>query len=140
MSEDDRVDPFLLPAPASATGSFRYVFEHLATTIAAEPSSYDALSPDQHIVLALGTLRRDVSADGFGGYLGNVGRDRALDAQAAASLIGHAWQVLISAAVDRDPSDDFRDLDSVFADLEDDQSVDAVLDEYVWATRDAFFG
>ena len=134
------MQPFLLPAPASATGSFQYVFEHLTATVAADPSSYDALSPDQHIVLALGTLRRSVGADGFGGYLGAVGRDKALDAQAAASLIGHAWQVLISAAVERDASDDFRDLDSVYADLEEDQSVDAVLDEYVWATRDAFFG
>lgn len=131
---------FRLPAPAAADGSFEYVLEHLAATIAADPTSYDGLSPDQHIVLALGSLRRDVRAHGFARYLRDAGRDQALDAQAAASLIGHDWQVLIAAALEREPGDDFSDLDSVFADLEADQSVDAVLDEYVWATRDAFFG
>jgi hypothetical protein len=155
------VHPHLLPAPSSADGSFWYVFEHLIATELADPSTYASMSPDQHIVYALGMLRQEVTSGGFEAYFRDQGGDTALDAQAAAVLVGHAWQVLISTAckrvgtpypaeqpargqavdalVEADP-DVFRDLDSIFSDLEEDQPVDQVLDEYVWANHEAFFG
>jgi hypothetical protein len=152
--------PIQVPAPTSAAGAFAHAFEQLDIRAADDSGAYAEMSPDQHIVLALGILRREVSDGGFAQYFREDGGNTALDAQAAAVLIGRPWQVLVTEAcrrvgspypteqakragvVDallaRDP-DLFTDVNSIYSDLEDDEPVEDLLDEYVWAQRATFF-
>lgn len=153
--------PSDLSAPPSAAGAFARAFAGIEATLDDDPDTYGAMSPDQHIVFALGLLRREVSSGGFAQYFSEPAGDTALDAQAAAVLIGRPWQVLVTEACRRVgapyPSDQaqragkvtallardpalFTDLNSIFSDLEDDEPVEDLLDEYVWSQRTSFFG